>query len=57
MVFTHLQRFRVLVIIKTGVFPVIKEYIRRTVRSYCGVIADVLSMRTAVSGIICDDHI
>ena len=35
----------------------IKKYIMRTVRSYCGVIVDVLFIQTAFSGIICDDHI
>ena len=35
----------------------IKKYVMRTVRLFCGVIVDVLFMLTAFSGIICDDHI
>ena len=36
-------------------FLVIKEYIPRTVRSYCGVITDIIFMRTIFFGRICDD--
>ena len=35
----------------------IKKYIMRTARLFCGVIVDVLFMQTAFSGIIGDDHI